>query len=150
MNIVKAIALTVTLPLFGLVGCVDHSFWNKIQSAFESGRQSALIKEFTDFDWDTVCILGPYSIQRHNRGERLAKRIPADLGDFEHQIPNLDSDGAYAFVFIRDEKVIAVERRGRGYGIDYDPDLKSLCLPSDMATIRSHPRMQSYIIITDK
>ena len=111
------------LWLFGILFCVPclmiagfflsiiiseltNSFWNKTNEKFKSSSK-VYLAEVTNYDWDTVCILSPYSDP-----EEIIKNSQSYLGDFENKLPNVDDDGLWAFAFIKNKIVIKIEKKG--------------------------------------
>ena len=102
-----------------LSACVQeqNQFWDSVKAQASRGDGAVSISEVTRFDWDTVCVIEPYSLEIGDRDERIKRYIQGDLGKFKDKIPVLDDDGMWAFAFIRDGVVTQIEQRGRGYAI---------------------------------
>lgn len=106
-----------------------NPFWDALLTKAKSGQTVVYFNELTDFPWDTVCVLEPYSLgSDHSREKRVKERIKADLGPFKNKLPNLNDDSSWAFVFIKDGQVASIIRRGRGFYLY--KDYESNCLDS--------------------
>ena len=74
------------LLAFGLClgACIlGNSSWVKLAAKIESGQETIFFTELTEFDWDVVCVLPPYSLDAGGKYGRLNKFIPYDLGKFK-------------------------------------------------------------------
>lgn len=67
-------------------------------------KTSIPIRDLTDFNWDTVCMLGGYSHLREDMA--LKQNYGKDLPELEH-FPNVQ-EGSTNIIFIKDDTVVAV------------------------------------------
>jgi len=124
-----------------------NSFWSKVTADFDNQKNVVYLKDLTDYKWNKVCILQPYSVGQHNRDAKLAKLIPADLGEFKAKVPNLDDDALWAFVFINGDTVVGVEKKGYEYYLRLEG--QKVCL-NDNAQLIVDPNHKNYLIISEK
>jgi hypothetical protein len=107
-----------------------YAFWEKIKSYHIQTRQVVAVKDITDFDWDKMCVLGPYSIGYLEREEQINAVIKADLNGFV--IPDVNDDNKWVFVFVNEGKTVNVAARGFGYTIH--KDFENDCLAPETAS----------------
>jgi hypothetical protein len=71
----------------------EKYFYQKLKEFKDSGKDSIHLKELTNFEWEYVCYMGPYSgiDDKRFEGVILNKEIPED-----------DNDGKFAIIFIRE------------------------------------------------
>lgn len=125
---------------------IFNPFWLKLKTEINSGRKVVAIENLVTLEWDIVCIVPPYSVLDNDEAHRIKEYIPYDLSEFESKIPSVSDDGAWAFVFIRQGKVVGVEKRGIGYYVEalYENN----CISKENAKIIVTGR--DSLIITDK
>lgn len=90
----------------------DH-FWKSVKTKVEMGSDIIYFQEVTDFEWDVVCVLAPYSTVGGD--DNIQRLIKGDVLDIKDKIPNLSDDGKWAFIFLKDGKAIHVSQKGRKY-----------------------------------
>lgn len=101
--ILSALAVCVNAPLVETIrrlgrSDLENRFFDEIEERVTSGRQSFLIKELVLFEWDKLCVLSSYD----DKGS-IPTADAAALKDI-----NLHHDNAWAFIFLKQEKVIAI------------------------------------------
>lgn len=128
-----------------LYGCQQNRFWKNVQNKVNSGNKEVALKGVVEYDWDTVCILEPYSLDIGGKNARLKDYLPYQLGEFEALIPDLNADNRWAFVFVKDQNVISIEKKGRAMYLR--ADYSSNCLSKDVAKFKVD---NDFLIITDK
>lgn len=93
-----------------------NHFWSKLTQRINEGQTAISMRSLTDIEWDSVCILEPYSLGTEaSREERIKEFIDGDLAEFRNKLPDLNDDGLWAFVFIHNGKAVGIAERGRGY-----------------------------------
>ena len=88
----------------------DNSLTEKIESEFKSESEIIDLKNFNEFDWDNLLILGPYSVV-----DNIEKELNLDLENIrENRIESDDSINL--LVFLKNGKSIKVSEVSRGIG----------------------------------
>lgn len=123
--IILAILIAVVALLVGISYAFFHrnAFWALLTEKIRAGQSIVYFHEITDFSWDTVCVLAPYSLgSHHSREGRIKEYIKGDLGALRNRLPNLNDDASWAFVFIKNNQVIKITQKGRRFFLykDYE------------------------------
>ncbi len=88
----------------------DNSLTEKIETEFKSESEIIDLKNFNEFDWDNLLILGPYSVV-----DNIEKELNLDLENIrENRIESDDSINL--LVFLKNGKSIKVSEVSRGIG----------------------------------
>jgi len=132
-----AIALVIfsAISFYGWFVLFYNPFWDRIVYKIELGNDTIYLKDITNFDWDTVCVIAPYSI--HPDGSNLKDHIQADLESFNNKFKNNiyvpDADNHWSFVFILNKKIIETKKKGKKYYLENN--YKENCILKDNAKI---------------
>lgn len=106
-------------------------FGTLVLKRLSDGQITVLISELTDFDWDTVCVLPPYTVGIQKRRGNADTLLPPNIEFDPNNLPEYNEDGLWAFAFVRDNKLVAIEKRNRGPGLKIE--YQSNCIPSEHA-----------------
>ncbi len=144
-------AITVSVVAAG-IGCyflitMSNPFWRKVDHAIKAGQTEVYLKDVTNFEWDSVCVLPPYALSVGGAGARTKQYIKADLGDYSKKVPLLNSDNAWAFAFIKNGIVVKIFRKGRSYYLR--PAYNENCMPKEKARFVLSDKSVGYIDIID-
>lgn len=85
----------------------ERFFYQKLKEFKESGKDSIALKELTNFEWENVCDIQPYS--GNPNFEKLNLKLDKDL-------PHADDDTKFALIFInRKHGRVFIFNRGNSY-----------------------------------
>lgn len=122
-----------------------NDFWLALDRQFTDGATKVFVSDITTFEWTVVCVLPPYALNEvTDKAERLRTYIKGELGEFKDKLPNQDADGAWAFAFIKDGQVVAIEEKGRDFYLR--DSYKDNCISRAQA---SFTREGNYVFIND-
>ena len=125
--------LLINVLLWLVIGVLARTFfwnpfWHKFKSLAESGQRQVPFAQLTPYDWDKLCVMGPYSLgSESHQAEMFEKRYQVSTKGWQNKIPNLDNDGSWGFLFIKDNEIVGIEENGFGYYIykDFEGDCTS-------------------------
>lgn len=106
---------------YSLQGRLESRFLQALENSFQDSQQGVFLKNTTDFSWQIVCYLGPYSKQKNTTLYNIQRRVAADISTQFEQIPNLSDSGQYyqVLIFIDKDKVSKILKLKR-YSINID------------------------------
>lgn len=119
-----------------------NHFWNNLTKRIEKGQREITFSSLTETEWDLVCVLEPHSLKDPNKEENIGRLIKGELGKFRDKLPNFNDDWRWAFAFVRDGAVVALEERGRGYDLYRGREYylyrgyEQNCIPKDLAIFK--------------
>lgn len=107
--VVLGTVLTAALAI--LLFYSKDGFWNSLEQKIKQGQETVYLKDLTDFNWDTVCVLEPYSLgPKPYDDAKLNQLIKANNTKlFADKIPNLNDDTDWGFVFIQQNEIVKIK-----------------------------------------
>ncbi len=88
----------------------DNSLTEKIETEFKSESEIIDLKNFNEFDWDNLLILGPYSVV-----DNIEKELNLDLENIRENGIEYD-DSINLLVFLKNGKSVKISEVSRGIG----------------------------------
>lgn len=126
-----------------------NPFWEAIENSIASGKGRVRFQEVTPFEWDTVCILPPYTVGIKKRQNQASELLPPDVRYNANDLPEIDADGGWLFAFISKDSLVRFERRGRGHGLKLDAPTNCLSSASAGLQPETAPAGFTYLSITN-
>ncbi|MBI1274149.1 MAG: hypothetical protein GC131_08740 [Alphaproteobacteria bacterium] len=85
---------------------IEKDFFAAADKKIEQGEDKIYFRDVANFDWDTVCVLSPYTPTRDEK--KLKQLVKADISGLTLEDFNVDDDSLWKFIFIADEKIVGI------------------------------------------
>lgn len=125
--------LAICLGCIALYAARKDSFWQRLQSEFHAGRHLVDFRELTDFGWDRVCVIPPYTILPGQERETLRANVRAELRNSSWKLPSQHSDEDWLFIFVEDDQIVSIEKN-ESFAVSVETD--DWCMEKGAAFIR--------------